>query len=317
MGLRVVRNLQREVGCDLNDCAALVFVSPSFVPLPAARRQLDPERAEHERLRRDAQQLARRLGNLDCLATGLNWFCSGFSRAVAVATRRIAPRLALGSNQYILVVTVSRISRITDYACKQTAGLFGDLPTATLLAPADSRKYPVHFDVLHADAEKQPVDAPYFDFHLRQNVPVPQADGGTQHAQERVVFSLNGMAIADVAPRAMSSAVTKSLAATGIRPEDIRFVLPHQAGSRIVEFTGMKLEAAGVRGELINGFTRHIGNVSSCSIPYALKKSWQRLHGFVACPTAAVGSPGISEVSQGCILLRSTPLHDGQRQAAA
>src|SRR6476646_8586372 len=67
MGLRVVRNLQREVGCDLNDCAALVFFSPSFVPLAAARRLLDAERAEQERLRRAAQQLARRLGNLDCL----------------------------------------------------------------------------------------------------------------------------------------------------------------------------------------------------------------------------------------------------------
>ena len=51
MAVRVVRNLQREIGCDLNDCAALVFVSPSFVPLAAARRLLDPERAEQERLR--------------------------------------------------------------------------------------------------------------------------------------------------------------------------------------------------------------------------------------------------------------------------
>jgi len=278
---------------------------------------LDPERAEQERLRRAAHQLARRLGNLDCLATGLNWFCSGFSRAVAIANRRIAPRLSLSPNQFILVVNVSRISRITDYACKQTAGLFGDVATATLLAPTDSRKYPVHFEILHAAAEKQPVDAPYFDFHLRQNVPVPKSNGGTEHAQDRDVFSRNGMAIADVAPRAMSTAVAQSLQATGIRPDDVEFVVPHQAGSRIVEFTGMKLEAAGVRGELINGFTRHIGNVSSCSIPYALKKTWQRLHGLIACPTAAVGSPGICEVSQGCILLRSTPVHDRQRQAAA
>jgi 3-oxoacyl-[acyl-carrier-protein] synthase-3 len=317
MAVRVVRNLQREVGCDLNDCAALVFVSPSFVPLAAARRLLDPERVEQERLRRAAQQLARRLGISDCAAVGLNWFCSGFSRAVTVASRRIAPRLSLGPNQFILVVTASRISRITDYACKQTAGLFGDLATATLLAPADSRKYPAHFDILHADAEKQPVDAAYFDFHLRQNVPVPRADGGVQNANERVVFSLNGMAIADIAPRAMSSAVSKSLEATGVHGEDIRFVVPHQAGTGIVRFTGMKLESAGIRGEVINGLTKTIGNVSSCSIPYALKKNWQRLSGLIACPTAAVGSPGLAEVSQGCILLRSTPQHDLQRQAAA
>src|SRR2546430_17716130 len=54
MGLRAVRNLQREVGCDLRDCAALIFVSPSFVPLPVARQYLDRERAEQERLHRAA-----------------------------------------------------------------------------------------------------------------------------------------------------------------------------------------------------------------------------------------------------------------------
>jgi hypothetical protein len=79
----------------------------------------------------------------------------------------------------------------------------------------------------------------------------------------------------------------------------------------------MKLETAGIRGEVVNGLTQHIGNVSSCSIPYALKKNWPRLSSFIACPTAAVGSPGAKEVSQGCILLRATPLHEQRRRAAA
>jgi 3-oxoacyl-[acyl-carrier-protein] synthase III len=317
MGTNAVRNLQRETGCDLKDCAAVVFVSPSFVPLSVARRYLDPQRAEQERLRRAAQQLVRRLGIPECRATGLNWFCSGYSRAMAVATRRIAPRLRLGPSEFLLVVTASRISRITDYSCKQTAALFGDLATATLLSPCDSRKYPVHFDVLYANAEKQRADGAYFDFHVRQNVPVPCAGGGTEVADERLVFSLDGMGIADLAPRAMSAAVTNALRETSIGGDEVRFVVPHQAGTGIVRFTGMKLESSGVGGELINGLTQHVGNVSSCSIPYALKKTWGRLSGIVACPTAAVGSPGAAEVSQGCILLRSTPLHDRQRQAAA
>jgi 3-oxoacyl-[acyl-carrier-protein] synthase-3 len=317
MGVRAVRNLQRETACDLNHCAAVIFASPSFVPLNVARRYLDQQRAEQERLRRAAQQLVRRLGMPNCRATGLNWFCSGYSRAVAVACRRIAPRLRLTDDQFLLVVTASRISRITDYGCKQTAALFGDLATVTLVTGSNNRQHPVHFDILYADAEKQPADAPFFDFHLRQNVPLPLADGGTQHAGERLVFSLDGMGIADVAPRAMSSAVARAIEAAAVRPQDVRFVVPHQAGTGIVRFTGMKLETLGIKAELINGLTRHVGNVSSCSIPYALKKTWQQLSGIVACPTAAVGSPGAAEVSQGCILLRATPLHERQRQAAA
>lgn len=317
MGIRVVRSLQRETGCDLKDCAAIVFVSPSFVPMAVARQYLDPQRADQERLRRAAQQLVRRLAIPGCRATGLNWFCSGYSRAIAVACRRIFPRLRLAQDQYMLVVTASRISRITDYGCKQTAALFGDLATATMLARSDHHEHPVHFNVLYADAQKQPADAPYFGFEVRRNIRIPRAGGGAENAAERLVFSLDGMGIADVAPRAMAAATTVALAATGIRPEEVRFVVPHQAGAGIVRFTGMKLESCGVRGEIINGLTQQIGNVSSGSIPYALKKHWNRLSGTIACPTAAVGSPAAREVSQGCILLRATPLHERQPQVAA
>src|SRR3954451_969541 len=44
MGLRAVRQLQLETGCALEDCAAIVFASPSFVPLEVARQYYDVER---------------------------------------------------------------------------------------------------------------------------------------------------------------------------------------------------------------------------------------------------------------------------------
>jgi len=317
MAERAVRNLQQEVGCDLQDCAAVVFVSPSFVPLKVARQYLDPRRAEQERLRRAARLLVRRLGIASCRATGMNWFCSGYTRALALVTQRIAPRLPARPDGYVLVATASRISRITDYGCRQTGALFGDNATVTLLAPSDSRKYPVHFQIVHANAEKQSVDHPFFDFHLRQNVLLPALDGRQARQDERLVFSLDGMGIADIAPRAMSSAVGKALAATGLSPSDVQFVVPHQAGTGIVRFTGMKLEELGLKAELVNGLTQSVGNVSSCSIPFALKKKWNGLHGLVACPSAAVGSPGVAEVSQGCVLLRATKLHEQQSRRVA
>jgi 3-oxoacyl-[acyl-carrier-protein] synthase III len=115
----------------------------------------------------------------------------------------------------------------------------------------------------------------------------------------------------------MSAAVAAALIEKGLSGDDVAFVVPHQAGSGIIRFTGMKLDEYGVRGELINGLTRRTGNVSACSVPYALKETWSRLKGLVACPTAAVGSPGRPEALQGCILLRSTPFHERQSSAAA
>ena len=317
MGLHAVRRLQQETGCDLSDCRGIVFVSPSLIPPSIARRHLDAARAARERPSLAARRLARGLGTRRCRTIGLNWFCCGYSRAFSLVCRRWAPRLALHRDEFLLVVAASRISRITDYSHPQTAGLFGDMASATLLAPVASRRYPAHFEIVHADAEKQPADRPAFDFHMRPSVPFPAPEGGTAHADERLVYSLDGMAIAEIAPRAMSAAAAKALAEAGLSGGDVNFVVPHQAGSGIVRFTGMKLDEYGIGGELVNGLTRRTGNVSACSIPHALKQTWGRLAGLIACPTAAVGSPGRPEVLQGCILLRATALHERQVHVAA
>lgn len=310
MAVRAVKNLQREVGCDLTDCAAVVFASPSFIPPAAALRLGGETRARQERLRVAGRQLVRRLGIGSCPVAAINWFCSGYSRAMALAAQRFTPRLHLQTNQFVLVVTASRISRITDYSCPQTSALFGDMATATLLAPVESQRHRVHFELLYADARKQPADGVFFEFHRRANVPAPTQDGGREIADERLVFSLDGMSIADAAPRAMASALASALDATGIAADAIKYVVPHQAGTGIVRLTAMKLDQLGIRGEVINGLTQRVGNVSSGSIPYGLKQKWHSLTGTIACPTAAVGSPGVKEVSQGCLLFRATPYHD-------
>ena len=71
-------------------------------------------------------------------------------------------------------------NRITDYGCKQTGALFGDIATVTLLAPLRCRKYPVHFQIVHASAEKRSVDRPFFNFHLK--------DKGRLNLPEAYVF---------------------------------------------------------------------------------------------------------------------------------
>ena len=107
----------------------------------------------------------------------------------------------------------------------------------------------------------------------------------------------------------MASATAKALRGMGIRPEEVQFLVPHQAGTGIVRLTAMKLEEIGVHGEVINGLTSDVGNVSSCSVPYALRKTWNQLQGTVVCPTAGVGHPGDAKVSQGCIILQATEAH--------
>jgi 3-oxoacyl-[acyl-carrier-protein] synthase III len=317
MGLAAVRTLQKQTGCSLGDCRGIMFVSPSFIPPSVALREIDLEAAAAERPAAAARRLVARLGLANCRAVGINWFCCGYSRALELVHRRWAPRLGLRRHEYLLVVVATRISRITDYGCGQTAGLFGDMASATLVTTAANRRHPIHFEILHAAAEKRPAERSAFDFHLRHDVPVPGARGGREQAAERLVYSLDGMAIAELAPRAMAAATAAALEATHLAPADIDFVVPHQAGTGIVRFTGMQLDSLGVRGELVNGLVARTGNVSACSVPHALAQTWPRLRGLVACPTAAVGSPGRPEVLQGCVLLRGTSHHARQPGVAA
>ena len=78
----------------------------------------------------------------------------------------------------------------------------------------------------------------------------------------------------------------------------------------------MTLDRIGVRGEVVNGLTREVGNVSSSSVPYALKQNWSRLSGTIVCPTAGVGGPGEAQVSQGCVILKATRIHAMAGRAA-
>jgi 3-oxoacyl-[acyl-carrier-protein] synthase-3 len=235
----------------------------------------------------------------------MNWSCCGYAKALEVVARCTARCPRLRPDQFILVVTVNRTSKITDYGCRDTAPIFGDFAQATLLGDKENHRHPVKLSLVFSAAERRPADDVFFKYQLRENVVVPTPDGGRSVQPRRLVFSMDMMGVADGAPRAMANATAKALRAAHIRPEEVDFVVPHQAGTGIVRLTAMKLEELGIRAEIVNGLTRDWGNISSSSVPLALKQNWQRLHGTIICPTAAVGRPGQASLMQGCIILRA------------
>lgn len=314
--MRATEQLMKETRCDLSKCAAVVFTSPSFVPMHLARKHLDPQEARNEQLSRAAWQFVNEMKMTPRRVQATNTFCAGYARALELVLHKINPTLDLQSDEFILVLTSSRISRITDYSCPTSGALFGDLATATLIARTDSQTHPVHFDLLDARVDHYPTNRPFFKFQRKEQVPAPNRDGGRTIESHRFVFSLDGMGIADIAPRAMAASAAEMVRDTGRRPEEIQHILPHQAGFAIVRLTEMKLRDEGFTGDVINGMTHDVGNVSSGSIPFTLSKMWDDLHGEVVCPIASVGPPGKNRVAQGCIALRSTALHTQNFQTA-
>ncbi|MFN3189607.1 MAG: 3-oxoacyl-[acyl-carrier-protein] synthase III C-terminal domain-containing protein [Aureliella sp.] len=315
---RTVESLMRRTACDWSDCAGLILASPALVPADCAHRFWDHSRAKQEQPNRVAGRL------WDCLnATkshsrgqdksssestrpfiGINGFCSGYAQAMQLVLERFTESRPLGPNQYYIVVTATCISRINDYSNPQSGGLFGDFATATMLRRMDCGKLQPRFELCDAQYERKEVSRSFFDFEQVAHGMQPTPDGEPSSVEQKVVFKLDGMGIADTAPRAMASAAESICKLNYVEPADVDWVVPHQAGSGIVRLTGMKLEQSGFRVDPINGLTGNCGNVSSGSVPMALAENWDKLRGIIACPVAAVGAPGKPEVSQGCILLR-------------
>ena len=316
LAIHATEKLIAETGCDMRNCAALVFTSPSFVPMPVARELMDESRAEQEELHLAAERFVDRIGIQPRQVIATNTYCAGYATALSAVLQTINPTIDLQQDEFILVLTASRISRITDYACRQSSALFGDLATATMISRLDNISNPVHFELFGARVEEVATNRPFFEFSLRKQVLAPTCEGGQRFDPERVVFSLDGMGIADTAPRAMASAASDMLEETGLEPQNIQYIVPHQAGSGIVRFAEMKLREAGFTADVINGMTSTVGNVSSGSVPFTLDKLWHQLDGNILCPVASVGPPGKCAVSQGCIALRSTAAHQSHTRAA-
>ena len=88
MGVRVVRKLQAETGCNLADCRGILFASPSFLPPSIADRFLGKSQARHERPQHAARQLTKRLNVPHIRTIGINWFCCGYSRSLSLIQKR-------------------------------------------------------------------------------------------------------------------------------------------------------------------------------------------------------------------------------------
>ena len=300
----------------IEKCAGLVLVTPSIVPASVASQFMPRERARREQPTRMAVQLCDRAQLSPRKIVGINGFCSGYAKAMKIVLQKMLPSLQLASDESILVITSNRISRITDFEDRQAGALFGDFATATVLTRCDNREMAPKYELLDADYEKQPAYKAFFDFSMHENVLAPTPEGGRMREPKRLVFSLDGMGIADTAPRAMAAAASEMTRQNDLLPSDIEHIVPHQAGEAIVRLTGMKLEEAGFTCAPVNGLTASTGNVSSGSVPYALQQNWDRLEGNILCPVAAVGAPGKAEVSQGCVLLRSVDQANASRHSS-
>ncbi len=200
-----------------------------------------------------AVKLQARLGMNRGAAFDVQAVCSGFIFALATADNA----LRLGQARTALVVGAETFSRILDWEDRSTCVLFGDGAGAIVLnaAPGGPTSRGVLSTHLHSDGRLH--DILY-------------VDGGPSSTGHAGFLRMEGREVFRQAVQHLSEVVGEALAANGLAPADIDWLVPHQANTRIIDAVGRRLGLAAAR--TIVTIERH-ANTSAASIPLALDEA--------------------------------------------
>ena len=200
-----------------------------------------------------ASKVQAQLGMKRGAAFDIQAVCSGFIFALAVADNA----LRLGQARTALVIGAETFSRILDWQDRSTCVLFGDGAGALVLnaAPAGPANRGVLSTHLHSDGRQH--DILY-------------VDGGPSSTGTAGCLRMEGREVFRQAVQRLSEVMDEALAANGLSPADIDWLVPHQANTRIIDAVGRKLGLSPEK--TVVTIERH-ANTSAASIPLALDEA--------------------------------------------
>ncbi|MBI5345113.1 MAG: ketoacyl-ACP synthase III [Deltaproteobacteria bacterium] len=184
--------------------------------------------------------------------------CSGFLYALDAADRYIVA----GGVKKALVVGVDRFSGIIDWKDRGTCVLFGDGAGAVVLRAEKGSRRGILSSRIHSDGRLWET--------LYAPSAIPQGPFGKKKGEASPYLRMNGNETFKVAVRTMTTAITETLAKSGLRKEDISLLVPHQANIRIMNAIKERMGLAD--GKLFSNIDRY-GNTSAGSIPLALDEA--------------------------------------------
>ncbi|MGE7917550.1 beta-ketoacyl-ACP synthase III [Viridibacillus sp. NPDC093762] len=180
------------------------------------------------------------LGAHNAAAMDLSAACAGFMYGLVTAKQFIESN----TYDYVLIVGVEKLSKITNWEDRNTAVLFGDGACAAVMGKVSENRGILSFE-LGSDGSGGK--------HLFQN------DAGH--------IEMNGREVFKFAVRQMGESALNVIEKAGYTKEEVDFLIPHQANIRIMESARQRL---GLPEEKMSTAIKKYGNTSSASIGNAL-----------------------------------------------
>jgi len=191
-------------------------------------------------------------------ATGATSFdigagCTGFIYALSVANQFIRT----GMYKTALVISAEVLSKITDWTDRSTCVLFADGAGAAVVRRSEEEGIINIYTGAEGDYQEYLacVAAPLGNYFME-----------VQKTEPKQTY-MNGKEVYKFAVKSIPECVLKVLEGTGYTLDDIKWFIPHQANTRIIDVAAKKL---GIAIEKFHLILHKYGNTSGASIPIAL-----------------------------------------------
>lgn len=181
--------------------------------------------------------------------------CSGFLYSLQTASQFIET----GKYKKVVLVAGDKMSSITDYSDRTTCPLFGDASTAILLEPTTE-------DVGIMDHIFQIDGSGRHHLYLKAGGSQRPASHETIDAGEHFLYQ-EGQTVFKVAVSRMADVAVEMMEKHNITPDELAWLVPHQANMRIIEATARRM---GLSKEKVMINIERYGNTTAATIPLCL-----------------------------------------------
>ena len=199
--------------------------------------------------------IADQAGCKNAFAYDVSAGCGGFLFALTTGAQFIET----GHCKKVVVVGADKMSSIVDYHDRNTCPIFGDGAAAVLLEPSTDGCGVID-SILHSDGSGE--------MHLYMKA------GGSRFPATRETLENNWHTITQDGPAVFKAAVSnmadvavEMMERHGLKSDDVRFLVPHQANLRIIDATARRMGLA--REKCMINIDRN-GNTTAATIPSCL-----------------------------------------------
>jgi 3-oxoacyl-[acyl-carrier-protein] synthase-3 len=205
-----------------------------------------------------ACMVQKNIGAVNAFAFDMNAVCSSFVFAVETADNFIRS----GKYRKIMVIGADTYSKILDFQDQTTCPLFGDGAGALILGATTEKK-----GILQSTVRS--------DGNGWELIQVPSSGSRKPITAETIAlrentFKMEGKKVFVFATDVIPQIIEEVTAGAGVSPDDLDYIIPHQANVRIIDFISKKTGIA--KDRFLLNLDRY-GNTAAASVGLALDEN--------------------------------------------